>query len=366
MTDGSTSYEQKEASGALTSMVASAVAALRSFVTAGCPAPSSETTSSDTAKRKFREIGEIQEVGTRKTGSQRAFILGSAISDAGISPTISGGGLVLTEPLPGMRVGKNSSSDIPTPPDARMVFEYGRWFLCIPETVPTLQAGNQGRVMALDAGIRSFQTFFLEMTCGQIGTGDFTQIVRLAAHLDDLLARLDPNRKENRINARKRYAMHRAAGRIRDRVDELHWKTCRFLVRDFDVILIPSVQTKDMALKCKRKIRTRSVRSLLTFSHYRFKQRSKNKASEFGKVAPEVDEGYTSKTANWTGEIKKIGGAKCITTKCITTKCITTKCITTKCITTNTSGGFKVGRDINDARGIFLRALADRPEILAC
>ena len=356
MTDGSTAYEQKEASGALTSMVASAVAALPSFVTAGCSVPSSETTSSDTAKRKFRETGEIQQVGSRKARSERLFIPGGAISDAGISPTISGRGLVLTEPLPGMRVGKNSRSDIPTLPDAGMVFEYGGWFLCIPETVPTLQAGNQGCVMALDPGIRSCQTFFLEMTCRQIGAGDFAQIVRLAAHLDDLLARLDPNRNENRIDARKRYAMHRAAGWIRDLVDELHWRTCRFLVRDFDVILIPSVETKDMALKCKRKIRTKSVRSVLTFSHYRFKQRSKNKASEFGKVAPEVDAGYTSKTASWTGEIKKIGGAKCITTKCITTKCITT----------NTSGGFKVERDINDARGIFLRALADRPEILAC
>jgi putative transposase len=47
MTDGSTASEQKEASGALTSMVTSAVAVLRSFVTAGCPAPSSETTSND-------------------------------------------------------------------------------------------------------------------------------------------------------------------------------------------------------------------------------------------------------------------------------------------------------------------------------
>ena len=31
--------------------------------------------------------------------------------------------------------------------------------------------------------------------------GDFAQSARLAAHLDDLLARLDPNRKKNRVNA---------------------------------------------------------------------------------------------------------------------------------------------------------------------
>jgi hypothetical protein len=31
--------------------------------------------------------------------------------------------------------------------------------------------------------------------------GDFAQSARLAAHLDDPLARLDPNRKKNRVNA---------------------------------------------------------------------------------------------------------------------------------------------------------------------
>ncbi len=57
--------------------------------------------------------------------------------------------------------------------------------------------------------------------------------------------------------------------------------------------------------------------------------------------ALDADEAYTSKTASWTGEMKNIGGAKFIT-----------------------SGGITVERDINGARGIFLRALTDRPEIL--
>jgi hypothetical protein len=49
----------------------------------------------------------------------------------------------------------------------------------------------------------------------------------------------------------------------------------------------------------------------------------------------------TSKTASWTGEIKNIGSSKTITSDKVT-----------------------VDRDINAARGIFLRALGDHPEIL--
>jgi len=53
-----------------------------------------------------------------------------------------------------------------------------------------------------------------------------------------------------------------------------------------------------------------------------------------------VNEAYISKTASWTGELKTIGGAKFIT-----------------------SNGVTVERDINGARGIFLRALGDNPSL---
>lgn len=298
------------------------------------------------AKRKYRDTGKIHEVSfrSRKNPSQSLFVQGPAISDAGIYPSISGKGLRYTEALPDKRVGKKSTTGKENLADSRMIFEYGRWFLCIPTAKMMEMADNQGRIVALDPGIRTFQTFFTETSCGQIGNGDFSRIARLATHLDDLLSRLDPNRKDS-VTAKRRYSMRRAAqrlrARIRDLVDELHWKTCRFLVTNFDVIILPTFETSDMVLKCKRKIRRKSVRSLLTFSHFRFKQRLKNKASEFGKVVIDADEAYTSKTASWTGEIKQIGGAKFIT-----------------------SNGIRVERDINGARGIYLRALVDHPGIL--
>ena len=90
-----------------------------------------------------------------------------------------------------------------------------------------------------------------------------------------------------------------------------------------------------MSNKVQRKINKKSVRSMLTFSHYRFKQYLKHKADEYGKQAIDVNEAYTSKTASWTGEvIEKLGGKKFIR-----------------------SQGVTVDRDINGARGIMLRAL---------
>jgi len=64
------------------------------------------------------------------------------------------------------------------------------------------------------------------------------------------------------------------------------------------------------------------------------------KRAALGKSVLQVNEAYISKTASWTGEMKKVGGAKTIT-----------------------SNGVTVDRDINGARGIFLRALGDNPSL---
>lgn len=285
------------------------------------------------AKRKYGKGEGFHSVSFRSRHDvrQSVFVPATAIKASGLYPTVSGKGLRFSESLPEAR-------------DSRLVCEYGRWYLCVPVSISNIRAENQGRVVALDPGIRTFQTFYSETYCGQIGNGDFSRIQRLAHHLDDLLSRLDTKRKNDRVSARKRSAMRLAADRlrcrIRDLVDDMHWKACRVLVDNFDVILLPTFETKQMSSRATRKINSKSVRAMLTFAHYRFSQRLAQKATESGKLVIRVCEAYTSKTASWTGEIVKIGGAKRIK-----------------------SGGISVERDVNGARGIFLRALVDHPEI---
>jgi putative transposase len=56
------------------------------------------------------------------------------------------------------------------------------------------------------------------------------------------------------------------------KVDELHRQTVSYLVRHYKVVFIPTFETSSMVLRAKRRINTKSVRSMLTWSHYRFKQ----------------------------------------------------------------------------------------------
>ncbi len=187
-------------------------------------------------------------------------------------------------------------------------------------------------------GIRTFITFFSDKSVGKIGQGDFSRIQRFCHYLDDLISRL------TNTDAKQRQRMKKAASRIRLKIraliDELHHKSARFLVNNFDVILLPTFETSQMALKANRKIRSKSVRNMLSFAHYRFKQFLKHKAFETGKQVIDVCEAYTSKTVSWTGEIINVGGAKSIKSNI---------------------DGRVMDRDVNGARGIFLRALVDTP-----
>lgn len=224
--------------------------------------------------------------------------------------------------------------------DGRVMKYADTWYVSLPESKTTTATENQGRLVALDPGVRTFQTFFSDQHAGHLGQQDIQRIVRLVHHLDGLLSRRDLT-----VGKRVRLSLTKAANRIRERirnlVDELHWKVARFLTDNFDVILLPTFETKGMTAKASRRIRKKSVRQLLSFSHYRFSQRLEQKCLERGKRLIRVCEAYTSKTASWTGQILPIRGSKRIT-----------------------SNGITVNRDINGARGIFLRALVDSPALI--
>jgi putative transposase len=284
------------------------------------------------AKRKYKATGQIQKVRfrSRRDKIQSCYIPKSAVSDKGIYHTKMGS-IHFTEKLP-EKIG-----------DCRLVRHLGITYICVPHEVPCSVSDNQGRVVALDPGIRSFMTLFSEDSFGWLGQYDIGRIQRLCYYLDDLISR------STKVNARKRYRLRKAADKIRFKiknlVDELHHQIARFLVDNFDIILLPTFETSQMAVKKSRKIRAKSVRQMLTLSHYRFKQFLKHKAFETGKLVLDVNEAYTSKTVSWTGEIiHNLGGRKKI----------------------KSNDGQVMDRDLNGGRGIFLRSLVDNPTLKEC
>ena len=270
----------------------------------------------------------------RRNPCQNCFIPAKAVFQNGVYPRLLGN----------LKMAEQPPRDHG---DSRLTLHNGRYHLSASTPYnPDLeqQAGREwDRVAALDPGIRTFITWFSETDAGHIAQGAFGRVQRLCQHLDNLISKTAKAPRNKRRNMRK--AAERMRNRIRNLIDELHHQTARFLVDHFDLILLPTFETQDMSKKGGRKLRSKSVRSLLTFAHYRFQRFLLWKARQTGAKALLINEAYTSKTCSWSGEIvNKLGGARYITGQ----------------------DGVTVERDINGARGALLRALVDTPALADC
>lgn len=211
-----------------------------------------------------------------------------------------------------------------------------RWYAVFPEQMQ-LEPSESNRVIALDPGVRTFLTGFDGEEFLEIGKSDFGRIARLCQHLDNLTSRM------SKVNAKRRRAMRRAAFRmrlhIRNLIDELHRQAACYLTKNYRIIFLPTFESSEMVAKAKRKIRSKTVRAMLTWAHYRFKQTLKHQARRKDVAVIEVSEAYTSKTCTRCGHVHtKLGGAKIF-----------------RCPNCN----YEINRDFNGALGILLRALRD-------
>ncbi len=218
-----------------------------------------------------------------------------------------------------------------------IVLERGQWFICARKHITTVgQDEIQVRsIVALDPGVRTFVTAYAVNHAASYGDGFHAdKVFPLLLRLDRLVGQ----RAKARHGDWKRHYQKRIdklAIRIRNLVDDLHRRVAYDLVRAFDVILLPSFETKDMSAKSERKIRTRTVRSMLGLAHYRFRQKLAWMCRKYGKRLIIANEAYTSRTRSWDGFVaQEPGGSKTVS-----------------------DGTIIVDRDMNGARGIMLRAL---------
>jgi len=233
--------------------------------------------------------------------------------------------------------------------DSRIIrTRLGEYYLSIPmplqvksdNQAPTLQGYSDG-VISLDPGVRTFMTGFeANGNSCEWGKNDISRIHRLCYHYDQLMSRIAKSNghhlKRNRFRMKR--ASRRMQVRIRNLVDCVHQRLIKWLCENYRVILLPKFETSKMTRRSTRKINGKTARSMLTWSHYRFRQRLISTAREYPWVnLILVDEDYTSKTCGGCGFLHtKLGGQK-----------------TFRC----PSCAMTMDRDLNGARNIMLKFL---------
>ena len=189
----------------------------------------------------------------------------------------------------------------------------GHYYLVIPMPLAIAsdnQARIDDRVIALDPGVRTFHTAYDPTGCViEFGKGDIGRITRLCAHMDKLQSRIDSDKTlRHKARYRMRRAWRKMHWRIRNLIDECHKKIVKFLVSNYSVILLPSFKTQQMTRKKtqnrQRALTPKSARAMVTWSHYRFKQRLLFKRQEYPWCNVVVcSEAYTSKTCGRCGKL---------------------------------------------------------------
>lgn len=280
-------------------------------------------------KMKAKRLGKPFEMKfkSKKNPKQSCYIPKSAISSSGIYYTIAGK-LKMKERV------WFESKDIKA---CRLTLEFGKWFIVIPKEVKTTPIENQEGIVAIDPGVRTFATYFLtEGYFGKLGQGAFDRLLKLNLKIDKLISKLSKETDKNKKSNLKR-SIFNIRFKIRNLIDELHWKVIKFFTSRFKVIIFPPFNMSEMAKKSKRKLPKKVVRSMNCFRFYEFKERLKLKCKENGVTFVESSEAFTSKTNSFTGKLMENLGSK------------------EKFMFNNVS----VDRDINGARNILIRAMRD-------
>jgi putative transposase len=236
----------------------------------------------------------------------------------------------------GIRVAKDKSlKDVTINHASRIIFKRGEWYIHIPQDVKCDEEEHEKEhLCAIDPGSSTFDTIYSEDKVVKIQQ-DKEIIKKLQKKLDFYCSLRDKQTSKSKTKRQCKKSINKIYKKIDCFVDELHFKTIRFLKTNYKWILLPSFESQEMV---KKGFNKKFNRNMLQLKHYKFKERLKASCSlDPTTTLNIVMEDYTSKTCGGCGWIKNnLGGGR------------TFKCDECKLV---------IDRDINGARNIAIKYL---------
>lgn len=187
----------------------------------------------------------------------------------------------------------------------------GEWYLCVPIDVKVKTSDSQGGIISLDPGVRTFLTGYSpDGEVIKIGDNDIKKIRNYSLKTDQFISMISKMDKKRKRRCRK--AKLKRFEKVRNMIKDCHRKVTKYLIDNYNYIILPPFKTQEMSKKGSRKINDKTVRNMLTWSHYKMRIMLINKSEEYkNKHILCPTEEYTSKTCSNCGNIKQnLGGNK--------------------------------------------------------
>jgi putative transposase len=173
--------------------------------------------------------------------------------------------------------------------------------------------------------------------CGKVGDSYslnyIEPLMREIDHFESLRAKAEYTRTKKNIKRR----LYKLRDKAKHRIDDLHWKTCKYLCSAFDTIFLPEFRVSEMVEKVPdRVISKKTVRSMLNLKHCEFRARLMYYAKTKHRRVVFIDESYTTKTCGQCGMEQNVGGSKIFSCEC----------------------GYTLDRDYHGARNMVIKLLS--------
>ena len=227
----------------------------------------------------------------------------------------------------------------------------GKYFILVLKPLERQSVENRKKIISIDPGERTFLTCYdPEGSVFEFGKNDSDSLIKIGMRADKLQSLHDKKEKNKdgfiRFNSKKRKNLKKKFQKIKykiqNKIKDCHHKISKYLVESYDNVLLPTFSTSGMVKKEDRRIGSKTVRKLLTWSHYKFRQIIQSKSKRFDAFVIPCEEHYTSKGCGNCGEINnELGDSKEF------------ECPKCK---------FKSDRDINAARNILLKYIIENSE----
>lgn len=204
------------------------------------------------------------------------------------------------------------------------------YYLLVSEKINKIdKKSNKNKLIVLDPGLRTFMTGLSDNEHLEIGNNVHKKIKTYIERLNKIKNNVKiPNKIKNKneklINKK-----------IYNKIDDLHWKTIKYLTDNYSTIFLGDMSAKSIVKKNNSVLSNESKVACLRTRFYDFRLRLKYKCSINNNKFKLVNEYYTSKTCSICSHYnEKLGGNKIY------------NCINCKC---------SIDRDINGCRNIYMK-----------
>ena len=210
----------------------------------------------------------------------------------------------------------------------KLQFNNGKYFIFIPIKINQIENENTKEFISIDPGIRTFMTGISENEIIKIGNNVIDKLKSYHERIDET------NKIEDEKHKHKKQKLYRR--KIKNLVDELHWKTISILIKKYKNVLIGDMSVKGIVSNESSKLGKMIKRISYSLKFYEFRQRLENKC-KINKIGYKcINEKFTSKLCSNCGwENKNLGSNKIFICKC--------------CLK-------MIDRDVNGGRNIYIKS----------